>query len=141
MSATGHRRRLRTLLVIVPAAILVLTPAATHAWGQDVHRRLTRRALDGLPSNLKAFFDVQKDFVVEHSVDPDLWRVVGLKGDLGDEDPNHFLDIDALDEPPPFVNVPRTWSAFVAKYGDDRAHRAGRLPWRVDEMFGRLVNL
>ncbi len=76
---------------------------------------------------------------MEHSIDPDLWRVVGLRGELGNEDPNHFLDIDDLDEAAPFTGVPRDWNAFVARYGEARATRAGRLPWRTTEIYDRLV--
>ncbi len=120
-------------------AVIALVPVSVRGWGFDVHRELTRRALQGLPPELKPFFMAQHDFIVEHTVDPDLWRVVGLKGERGDEDPNHFLDIDGLDDPPPFANVPREWNAFVAKYGAERANRAGRLPWRAEEVYQLLV--
>jgi hypothetical protein len=121
------------------AALLLAVPASLSAWGMGVHRVLTRRAIDGLPAELKPFFAVQRDFIVEHSVDPDEWRVVGLSGSLGLETANHQLDLDALDEPPPFVHVPHDWTAFVARYGLDRANRAGRLPWRSQEIYDRLV--
>ena len=130
---------MRALGAAALAACVALTPAALQSWGMDVHRELTRRSLQGLPPELKPFFAAQRDFIVEHTVDPDLWRVVGLKGDRGDEDPNHFLDIDGLDDPPPFKNVPREWPAFVAKYGPERANRAGRLPWRGEEIYQLLV--
>jgi hypothetical protein len=121
------------------AAFAALASVSLQGWGFDVHRELTRRSLQGLPPELRPFFAVQRDFIVEHAVDPDLWRVVGLKGDRGDEDPNHFLDIDGLDDPPPFRNVPREWDAFVKKYGAERANRAGRLPWRAEEIYRLLV--
>lgn len=121
------------------AAFVSLLPVSLHGWGMEVHRELTRRSLQGLPPELKPFFTVQRDFIVEHTVDPDLWRVVSLKGERGDEDPNHFLDIDGLDDPPPFRNVPREWPAFVAKYGAERANRAGRLPWRAEDIYQLLV--
>jgi alkylated DNA nucleotide flippase Atl1 len=121
------------------AAFLTLAAVSLRGWGFDVHRELTRRTLQGLPPELKAFFNGQRDFIVEHTVDPDLWRVVGLKSDRGEEDPNHFLDIDGLGDPPPFKNVPREWPAFVAKYGTERANRAGRLPWRAEEIYQLLV--
>jgi hypothetical protein len=105
----------------------------------EVHRRITARALDGLPADIKPFFDRQRAFIVEHSVDPDLWRVVDLRGELGEEDPNHFLDIDGLGEPRPFTTVPRIWDAYVQKYGVERANRIGRLPWRAEEIYKRLV--
>ena len=129
---------MRAVAACLCCLVLLLSPPV-QSWGFDVHRFITRRGLDGLPADLKAFFQVQRDFVAEHSVDPDLWRVVGLRGARGDEDPNHFLDIDGLDEPAPFTNVPRDWDAYVARYGVDRANRMGRLPWRADEIYGLLV--
>ena len=78
-------------------------------------------------------------FIHEHAVDPDLWRTVNLKSDRGEEDPNHFLDMDGLDEKRPFTGIPRTWDAYVARYGAERANRMGRLPWRTAEMYQLLV--
>ena len=66
--------------------------------------------------------------------------MVDLQTDLGEEDPNHFLDIDGLDEPRAVHGVPREWKAYVARYGLDRATQMGRLPWRPDEIYGRLVS-
>jgi len=123
----------------VASLLLVVAPISVGAWGMDVHRFITRRALDGLPPQLKPFFAEQREFIGEHSVDPDLWRLIGLKGELGGEDPNHFLDIDALDEPRPFKNVPREWKAYIARYGVERATKMGRLPWRADEIYRWLV--
>ena len=130
---------MRPLAAVLVAVVFVLLPVSVHGWGIDVHRFITGRALDGLPPELKPFFAVQRAFVVEHSVDPDMWRIVGLKGERGEEDPNHFLDIDALDDPRPFRNVPREWSAYVEKYGAERANRAGRLPWRAEDVYKLLV--
>jgi hypothetical protein len=105
----------------------------------DAHRYLTRRAVENMPTELRAFLAPRIDFISEHAADPDLWRVMGLGGTLGPEPPNHYLDLDALDEPAPFVNVPRDWTKFVERYGIDRANRAGRLPWRAEETFNKLV--
>jgi hypothetical protein len=130
---------MRSIAAALAAALVVLAPVSLDGWGLDVHRFITGRALDGLPPDVKPFFALQRDFIAEHSVDPDMWRIVGLKGDRGDEDPNHFLDIDALDEPRPFTNVPREWPALVQRYGLDRATRAGRLPWRAEDIYRQLV--
>jgi alkylated DNA nucleotide flippase Atl1 len=126
-------------MITVVVAMLLAQPLTLQGWGIDVHRYITRRAMDNLPPELRPFFAVQRDFIVEHAVDPDMWRVVGLRGQLGEEDPNHFLNIDGLDEPRPFRNVPRDWTTFAAKFGIERANRAGRLPWRVDEIYQLLV--
>lgn len=129
--------RVRAALILL--ALALVWPASPRAWGMDVHRLITGRVLDGLPAPLRQFFAGHRAFVVEHSVDPDLWRVVDLRGALGPEDPNHFLDIDDLDEPAPYTGVPRDWSLFVARYGETRANRVGRLPWRTAEVYDRLV--
>ncbi len=125
--------------IVIGLAVVVLAPIRLAAWGMDVHRLITARALTGLPAGLKPFFAERSAFVIEHSADPDLWRIVGLKGDRGDEDPNHFLDIDGLDELRPFTNVPREWDAYVARYGVDRANKNGRLPWRTEDIYRLLV--
>lgn len=128
------------VLVLVFVLVAFLVPSSSpRAWGLDVHRRITARALEGLPGEIRAFFNDDRAFIIERSVDPDLWRIVDLRGSLGPEPPNHFLDIDDLDEPPPFTNVPREWDAFVKRYGEAEANNAGRLPWRTEEVFNRLV--
>lgn len=133
--------RRRDLLGFLCAAVMIVwtAPVPVDAWGVDVHRFITGRALDGLPLPLKPFFAEQRAFIVEHSVDPDLWRLVDLSGARGPEDANHFLDIDGLDEPAPFDGVPRDWDVYLARYGVERVNRMGRLPWRVEEIYGRIV--
>jgi alkylated DNA nucleotide flippase Atl1 len=126
-------------MIAAVVALFLFAPVPLQSWGFDVHRHITRRALDNLPLELRPFFAVQREFIVEHSVDPDLWRAVGLRGELGDEDPNHFLDIDGLDDVRPFANVPRDWKAYVDKYGVERVNRMGRLPWRTEEIYRLLV--
>lgn len=130
---------MRALIAGSVAFLFLLTPISMHAWGMDVHRLITRRAIEGLPAGLKAFYAARADFVSEHAADPDLWKIVGLKGTHGDEDPNHFLDIDGLDDPRPFKNVPRDWDAYIGKYGVERVNQVGRLPWRAEEIYKLLV--
>ncbi len=134
------RNALTALAALVTAVLVLQQPVAVSAWGMDVHRAITRRAIEGLPAPLKAYFVQKIDFISEHSVDPDLWRVAGLTSSFGEEDPNHFLDMDGFDEPAPFSGIPREWSAVVAKYGLEKANHNGRLPWRTEEMFNRLVS-
>jgi len=130
---------MRRIVGVLVLAAMAGWPAASGAWGMQVHRLITGLAIDGLPPALRSLYATQRAFVIEHAVDPDLWRVVGLSGDLGPEDPNHFLDIDALGEPAPFAGVPRDWNAYVARYGADKVEKFGRLPWRATEVYGKLV--
>lgn len=105
----------------------------------DVHRMITRRAIEGLPAELKPFYAAKADFISEHAADPDLWIQVDLSGKLGNEAPNHFLDFDGFKDPFPFKDVPREWDAVVQKYGAAVANQNGRVPWRADEIFNKLV--
>ena len=130
---------MKKLVVAAVAVALLALQAGVSAWGMDVHRLITKRAIEGLPSELKAFYLAKADFIVEHSVDPDLWRTAELSTRFGNEDPNHFLDYDGFNEPAPFKGVPRDWDAVVQKYGADLANKNGRLPWRAEEMFGKLT--
>jgi hypothetical protein len=130
---------MRAAAALAVTGLLMAWPASVSGWGMDVHRFLTGHVIDQMPDALRPFYAEQRAFIIEHSVDPDLWRVVELGGARGPEEPNHFLDIDGLDEPAPFRNVPREWDAYVARYGAERANRMGRLPWRVEEVYGRLV--
>jgi alkylated DNA nucleotide flippase Atl1 len=129
---------MRTCVAVVVGLALCATPIPMRAWGMDVHRFLTGRAIDGLPPELRAFYAEERAFVIEHAADPDLWRVVDLRGPLGAEDPNHFVDLDLV-EKPPFTAMPRDWDAYVNKYGLDKATQMGRLPWRTEEIYNRLV--
>ena len=130
---------MRAFVAGVVGLLLLTMPTGMSAWALDVHRFITARAIEGLPPPLKPLYTAQSTFIAEHAIDPDLWRVVGLKNDRGEEDPNHYLHLDGLDEPRPFTNVPRTWEAYVARYGVERATANGRLPWRTEEVYQLLV--
>lgn len=130
----------RVVWAICAVGCLMAVPVPTGAWGMDVHRLITERAIDGMPPEIKPFFAADRAFIAEHSVDPDLWRIMDLRGDRGDEPPNHFLDMDFEEgSTPPFSNIPRDWEAFVQKYGAGPANRYGRVPWRAEDVYNRLV--
>jgi hypothetical protein len=71
---------------------------------------------------------------VEHSIDPDLWRVVGWEA----ETPNHWVDMDAYG-PYPFKELPHDFDEAVKRYGQDFVNKNGLLPWRTQEIHGKLV--
>jgi hypothetical protein len=140
MLALSGASRLRIVAAVVfVASSAALMPVTVSGWGMEAHRYLMRRAIDNMPGDLRTFLTQDREFVGDHVADPDLWRIVGLRTELGEEDPNHFLDIDGLDEPTPFGGVPREWAAYVTRYGAERANRMGRLPWRIEDIYQRLV--
>ncbi len=132
--------RAATRVFCCAIACVMVIPVTTGAWGMEVHRLITTRALDGMPPEIKSFFVAERAFITEHSVDPDLWRIMDLRGERGEEPPNHFLDMDFEEgSKPPYLNIPRDYEAYVQKYGAGPATRYGRLPWRAEEVYNRLV--
>lgn len=120
------------LLVAALAAI----PSPALAWGFDAHKFIADRMIALLPPELRPLFEEQRSFVVERSIDPDLWRTVGWE----DEPPNHFLDIDhKAFGPYPYAGLPRDYADAVQKFGREFVHQQGLLPWRTAEFYGRLV--
>lgn len=122
------------LLVIALAAALAV-PGHAHAWGFAGHHLIMERAIALLPPELRPLFEKHKAKVVERIIDPDTWRSAGF----AEEEPNHFLDLDWEGYgKEPFLELPRDYTAAVAKFGRARIHDNGIVPWRVEEMFGNL---
>jgi hypothetical protein len=125
--------RTRLLLVVLIAGLAL--PGRADAWGFDAHHLIMERAIALLPAELRPLFEKHRAKVVERIIDPDTWRAAGF----GDEDPNHFLDLDwegyGKD---PFLELPRDYTAAVAKFGRARIQQNGTVPWRAEEMFGNL---
>jgi hypothetical protein len=119
---------------LVLAAVLAI-PSSASAWGFDAHRFIADRMIALLPAELRPLFEQRRAYIVERSIDPDLWRNVGWD----EEPPNHFLDLDHESFGPyPFEALPRDYSDAVQKFGKDFIHEQGLLPWRTTEFYGRL---
>ncbi|MEX2272767.1 MAG: hypothetical protein WD690_14945 [Vicinamibacterales bacterium] len=115
--------------------VLILTAVSPSAWGFDIHRFITNAAMDEVPQAIRPYFQKHRAFISEHSIDPDLMRTYGVET----EDPNHFLDMDAV-APDPFTGIPRDEAAYIKKIGPEKARQYGRIPWRVEEVYNRLVS-
>lgn len=114
--------------------LLALTSATPSAWGFDIHRFITNAAMDELPAAIRPYFQKHRAFITEHSIDPDLMRTYGVET----EDPNHFMDMDGI-APDPFTGIPRDEAEYIRKLGPDKAREYGRVPWRVEEIYNKLV--
>lgn len=125
---------MRLLSVLPLLAVSWLAASARPvAWGFEVHRLITDRAMDQLPEPIRPFFQKHRAFIVEHSIDPDLWRTAGWE----EEPPRHFLDLDEYGAAP-FPELPRDYDRAVQRYGAGFVRRNGVLPWRTAEVFGEL---
>lgn len=118
----------------IAAVTLALTPGVG-AWGFPAHKHIADRMIGLLPPELRPVFEARRAFVVERSIDPDLWRNVGWEP----EPPHHFLDLD-FDAygAYPFDALPREYDRAVQKFGVDTVESQGTLPWRTAEFYGRL---
>ena len=124
-------RSIVRMLVVV--AVLTCAQAPLGAWSLEVHAFIMDRAIGLLPDPIRPFFEKNRTFLVEHTIDPDLWRNAGFE----DEPPRHFVDMDAYGKFP-FPDLPEDRDRAIEKYGPDFVRRNGELPWRTSEMFGRL---
>jgi hypothetical protein len=122
------RKPLSGLLIV-----LLCVPSTAGAWGFETHKFIVSRAIELLPEAIRPFYEANRVFVVEHAIDPDLWRTAGFT----DEPPRHFLDMDAYGKYP-FKDLPREYDAALEKYGADTLNRNGLLPWRTADTAGNL---
>jgi hypothetical protein len=113
--------------------VLLLAPAPAQAWGFEAHKLIADRFIALLPAQLQPLFERRKAFIVERSIDPDLWRTLGFES----EPPNHFVDLDHYGQYP-FTELPREYDRAIQKFGRDDVHEQGTLPWRTQEFYGRL---
>ncbi len=119
---------LRKCVIVVGAAVMMLLMSMqAFGWGFWAHKEITSRAIALLPEGMSALFEANRDFIVQHSVDPDL---VIRKDSL--ERFNHFIDIDYYGTYP-FSELPRSYDEAVKKFGPDTVRVYGLLPWKIDE--------
>jgi hypothetical protein len=124
-------RRLTGWLLLV---LVVATPRPADAWGFEGHKYIMAAAIPLLPPEIRPFFIANRTSIVEHAIDPDLWRTVGWEQEF----PRHFVDMDAYG-PYPFANLPHVEADAVAKYGREFVDKNGTLPWRAEEIYKKLV--
>jgi hypothetical protein len=125
---------MRTLGTAMIVAAILAAPRPAQAWGFEGHRFITDRVIPLLPPEIRPFFLKFRDVIVEHSIDPDLWRTAGWDAEF----PRHFLDMDAYG-PYPFKELPHDYDQAVQRYGRDFVEKNGFLPWRAQEIYVKLV--
>ena len=102
----------KAVILAVMLGAIVGTPIPAAAWGLEVHKFIMARAIPLLPPEIRPFFQKYQASIVEHAIDPDLWRTVGWL----EEPPRHFLDMDAYG-PYPFKDLPHLYDDAVKRYG------------------------
>ncbi len=110
-------------------------PQRTEAWGWKAHRWINAAAVDILPADMRATVLAQRDGLIAHAPDPDLWKDDPL------EYSRHFIDLELADTTGmPYAGIPRTYRLALEKYGADSLRVIGTLPWRISAYYYDLVN-
>jgi len=126
---------MRRNLILTGVVLVLVVPVPAYAWGYDAHKFIVERAIRLLPPALRPLFEANRTTFVERAIDPDTWR----EGFAAIEDPNHYLDLDWEGYGPyPFTGLPRSYDEAVKKFGKSQVDRNGTLPWRTEEMYGKL---
>jgi hypothetical protein len=127
------RAPLRASVVLLTVVALFL-PAPAFAWGASAHRLITNKAVDTLPPELEAFFQANRNELVQHSTDPLDWLAKNPA-----ERRNHVLHLDHYGHFP-FDALPRDYKAAVRKYSQHTIEANGVLPWQIGVWSERLTN-
>ena len=116
-------------------ALLLMIPQPAHAWGFSAHKFIVDRAIALLPAEIRPLFEQHRTEVVERAIDPDTWIIAGWE----EERPHHFVDMDSPGFGQyPFTELPRDYTAALAKFGAAKMRDAGTVPWTTEEVYGSL---
>ncbi len=126
---------MRRIAVNIIIFQLLISLTQLFGWGYDVHRRITRAAVQAVPGEFGDFLNQHIDKLSYHAADPDFWKAVDP-----DEGHRHFIDADLYDEYP-FENIPRNIDNLYSKYGEENVSQWGIAPWNIDNYCNRLVAL
>jgi hypothetical protein len=119
----NSRRWLNATLAIV--ASIAFLPNNASAWGGNGHKVVVNQAIDTLPSDLRAFLENNRAFLVQHVSDP---LDAGAKAPA--ERHNQFIRLDKYGRFP-FDLLPRSYKAAVNKFGKSKLEANGLLPWEI----------
>jgi hypothetical protein len=103
------------------------------AWGPTAHDIVNTWAIQTLPPEMRAFFEANRQFIVEHANDPDAWMAKDRY-----ERMRHYIYLDKYGIFP-FLALPHSFRRAVEQYGSGRVNRDGLLPWQVGEHSLRLT--
>jgi len=114
--------------------LCVAGSTSLYAWGPGAHKLVNNWAVSTVPPPMRPFFEASRAFLVDHANDPDDW----IKKDPY-ERTRHFIYLDKYGLFP-YIELPYSYKAAVAKYGGRRLTHNGILPWRIGEYSLRLTN-
>lgn len=126
---------------LTAAAVLTVTAVGTAlAWGFDGHTMISRVAVEGLPADMPDFFTDAAEQLVYLGPEPDRWRDDELTTMDEAWKYDHYIDLenvpgDALEAPDRYAFIGALYAAGI----DEPEQAVGFLPYRIEEMYQRLV--
>jgi hypothetical protein len=125
MRRSIHQRRMHLVACLGIAASISLVPVSVWAWGGNAQKVVVNQAIDTLPSELRAFFENNRSFLVQHVDDP---------LETEEKNPalrhNAFIRLDKYGRFP-YDTLPRSYKAAVTKFGKAKLEATGLLPWQI----------
>jgi hypothetical protein len=127
-SCMGLRRNV--LLVLVLAIITIISSS----WGFLVHRTANQLAVYKLPQPMQSFFYSNMDYLVRHSVRPDLRR-----NEDSTEAPKHFIDLEPFGDSAAW-KLPLKWEDAIQQFKVDSFIKYGYVPYHIIYLQKRLTH-
>ncbi len=116
------------------AACVVLACPTAQAWGPQTNRLVAGWAVETLPGPLRAYFQTNRQFLLNHVNDPAKW----IKKDPYERF-RQFIFLDSYGRFP-YLKLPHSYQKAVTHYGKKRIGRSGTLPWQIGAFSLRLTN-
>jgi len=115
----------RAGLALATLVVGLLFPGVVRAWGRNAQRLIVNKAIDTLPSDIRSFFETNRDVLLQHVADP-----LDAIAKIPTERRNHFVALEKYGRFP-FDALPREYKAAVTKFGKSKLDANGLLPWQI----------
>jgi hypothetical protein len=122
----------------ITALIGFLLPVQTFAWGANAERLIANRAVETLPSDIRPFFEANRDFITRHAADP-VENAQNAQKNGANESHDQVLFLDRYGQYP-FSALPRKYEAALAKFGRLKLESGGLLPWQIGVYSAKLTD-
>ena len=123
--AMAKNLRMRPIPLFIAAAAFVVFPSCLRAWGRNAHRLIVNKAVDTLPADVRAFFETNRGFLMQHVTDP-----MDSLAKNPSEKREQFIALDKYGRFP-FEALPRSYKSAVTKFGKLKLDANGLLPWQI----------
>ena len=115
------------------AVCFALFPSRASAWGGNGQKVVVNQAIDTLPGDLRAYFENNRAFFVQHVTDP-----LDAQAKNPAAGHNRFIRLDKYGRFP-FDALPRAYKAAVNRFGKSKIDANGLLPWEIGVYSAKLT--